>query len=225
MPRPDRSDGRRDHATHGPRPNWCIGASSVSDFRPAPQYGSAVQSEERWWALTARSQCPLAGPLTDTPCCSVGSATFDLVSYAFAVTYFAKYRTPAIGFDTIAGRDNGLRRIVLAAGQLGASEGGPLHLHHGEEILHILSGEVEVTVGSEIRRCLAGDVVIIPTDTPIDSPQSPKPKWKSWSSSTRGKSSQSRTRMAQLASWRSTAQTGRGAGSRRRALTGPPTKR
>ena len=82
------------------------------------------------------------------------------------MTYFAKYRTPAIGFDTIAGRNEGLHRIVLAAGQLGASEGGPLHLHHGEEILHILSGEVEVTVGSEIRRCLAGDVVIIPTDTP-----------------------------------------------------------
>jgi quercetin dioxygenase-like cupin family protein/tetratricopeptide (TPR) repeat protein len=82
------------------------------------------------------------------------------------VTYFATYRTPAIGFDTIAGRNEGLRRIVLAAGQLGASEGGPLHLHHGEEILHILSGEVDVTVGSEIRRCVAGDVVIIPTDTP-----------------------------------------------------------
>jgi len=82
------------------------------------------------------------------------------------VTYFAKYRTPAIGFDTIAGRDEGLRRIVLAAGQLGTGEGGPLHLHHGEEILHILSGEVDVTVGSEIQRCVAGDVVIIPTDTP-----------------------------------------------------------
>jgi mannose-6-phosphate isomerase-like protein (cupin superfamily) len=82
------------------------------------------------------------------------------------VTYFARYRAPAIGFDTIAGRNDGLRRIVLAAGRLGASEGGPPHLHHGEEILHILSGEVEVTVGSEIRRCRAGDVVIIPTDTP-----------------------------------------------------------
>jgi hypothetical protein len=82
------------------------------------------------------------------------------------MTCFARYRTPAIGFETIAGRNDGLRRIVLAAGQVGVSEGGPLHLHHGEEILHILSGEVEVTVGSEIRRCLGGDVVIIPTDTP-----------------------------------------------------------
>ena len=68
-------------------------------------------------------------------------------------------------FETIAGRNDGLRRIMLAAGQLGPSEGGPLHPHHGEEILHILSGEVEVTVGSETRRCAAGDVVIIPTDT------------------------------------------------------------
>jgi uncharacterized cupin superfamily protein len=41
-----------------------------------------------------------------------------------------------------------------------------VHLHHGEEILRILSGEVDVTVGSERRRCSAGDVVIIPTDTP-----------------------------------------------------------
>src|SRR5215217_75034 len=41
-----------------------------------------------------------------------------------------------------------------------------MHLHHGEEILRILSGQVDVTVGSERRRCSAGDVVIIPTDTP-----------------------------------------------------------
>jgi len=56
--------------------------------------------------------------------------------------------------------------MALAAGQLGPGEGGPLHLHHGDEILRILSGEVQVTVGSETRRCSAGDVVIIPTDTP-----------------------------------------------------------
>src|SRR6185437_10539143 len=48
------------------------------------------------------------------------STTRRGVSWAFAVTYFAKYRAPAIGFDTIAGRNEGLRRIVLAAGQLGA---------------------------------------------------------------------------------------------------------
>lgn len=81
------------------------------------------------------------------------------------MTYFRRYEAPASGFRSVAGRDEGLRRIVLAAGQLGAGEGGPLHLHHGEEILRILSGEVDVTVGSDTRRCSAGDVVIIPTDT------------------------------------------------------------
>jgi mannose-6-phosphate isomerase-like protein (cupin superfamily) len=82
------------------------------------------------------------------------------------VTYFARYEEPASGFATVAGRDDGLNRIVLAAGRLGAVEGGPIHLHHGEEILRILSGEVDVTVGHETRRCGAGDVVIVPTDTP-----------------------------------------------------------
>jgi mannose-6-phosphate isomerase-like protein (cupin superfamily) len=80
------------------------------------------------------------------------------------VTYFARYNEPESGFTTVAGRSNGLHRIVLAAGRLGAGEGGPTHLHHGEEILRILAGEVDVTVGDETRRCRAGDVVIIPTD-------------------------------------------------------------
>jgi Cupin domain len=80
------------------------------------------------------------------------------------MTYFRR-EAPASGFRSVAGRDEGLRRIVLAAGQLGAGEGGPMHLHHGEEILHILPGEVDVTVGSDTRRCSAGDIVIIPTDT------------------------------------------------------------
>jgi mannose-6-phosphate isomerase-like protein (cupin superfamily) len=80
------------------------------------------------------------------------------------VTYFARYEEPESGFAAVAGRDSALRRIVLAAGRLGAGEGGPTHLHHGEEILRIVSGEVDVTVGHETRRCRAGDVVIIPTD-------------------------------------------------------------
>jgi quercetin dioxygenase-like cupin family protein len=66
----------------------------------------------------------------------------------------------------MAGRDDGLRRIVLAAGRLAAGQGGPIHLHHGEEILRILAGQVDVTVGHERRRRGAGDVVIVPTDTP-----------------------------------------------------------
>jgi mannose-6-phosphate isomerase-like protein (cupin superfamily) len=82
------------------------------------------------------------------------------------MTHFARYEAPDAGFATVAGRGEGLRRILLAAGQMGAGEGGPVHLHHGEEILRILSGEVEVIVADERRRCSAGDVVVIPTDTP-----------------------------------------------------------
>jgi quercetin dioxygenase-like cupin family protein len=80
------------------------------------------------------------------------------------MTYFERYDEPESGFTTVAGRRNGLHRIVIAAGRLGAGEGGPPHLHHGEEILRILAGEVEVTVGDETRRCRQGDIVVIPTD-------------------------------------------------------------
>jgi quercetin dioxygenase-like cupin family protein len=80
------------------------------------------------------------------------------------MTYFEHYDEPESGFVTVAGRRNGLQRIVIAAGRLGAGEGGPAHLHHGEEILRILDGEVDVTVGEQTRRCGPGDVVIIPTD-------------------------------------------------------------
>jgi mannose-6-phosphate isomerase-like protein (cupin superfamily) len=80
------------------------------------------------------------------------------------VTYFSSYDEPAEGFTVAAGREHGLRRLVLAAGRLGPGQGGPLHLHHGEEILRILSGEAVVQVGDEQRRCGPGDVVIIPAD-------------------------------------------------------------
>jgi mannose-6-phosphate isomerase-like protein (cupin superfamily) len=80
------------------------------------------------------------------------------------VTYFSSYDEPADGFVVAAGREHGLHRLVLAAGRLGPGQGGPLHLHHGEEILRILSGEAVVQVGDEQRVCGPGDVVIIPAD-------------------------------------------------------------
>jgi mannose-6-phosphate isomerase-like protein (cupin superfamily) len=80
------------------------------------------------------------------------------------VTYFARYEEPESGFAAVVGRDSGLHRILLAVGRLGAGAGGPAHLHRGEEILRIVSGEVDVTVGQEPRRCRAGDVVILPVD-------------------------------------------------------------
>lgn len=56
------------------------------------------------------------------------------------MTYFSRYDEPEIGFAETAGRTHGLRRILMAAGRLGADQGGPLHLHHGEEILRIAIG-------------------------------------------------------------------------------------
>jgi hypothetical protein len=102
------------------------------------------------------------------------------------VTYFARYEEPASGFATVAGRDDGLNRIVLAAGRLGAVEGGPIHLHHGEEILRILSGEVDVTVGHETPAMWSSSRPI----HRMASPPSPKPQWRSSPSSMPDKSSQ-----------------------------------
>ena len=45
------------------------------------------------------------------------------------------------------------------------------HLHHGDEILRILSGEAVVQVGDEQRVCGPGDVVIIPADVVLDAGQ------------------------------------------------------
>ncbi|HSU34783.1 MAG TPA: cupin domain-containing protein [Propionibacteriaceae bacterium] len=80
------------------------------------------------------------------------------------MTFFSAYDEPAQGFAVVAGREHGLSRLVLAAGRVGPDQGGPLHLHHGEEILRILSGEAMVRVGDQQRQCGPGDVVIIPAD-------------------------------------------------------------
>jgi hypothetical protein len=40
-----------------------------------------------------------------------------------------------------------------------------MHLHAGEEIIHILSGELVIRVGHERRTCRQGDLAIIPPHT------------------------------------------------------------
>lgn len=80
------------------------------------------------------------------------------------MTFFGRDDPGTRRFRVLAGREHGLHRLVVASGTLGPGEGGPLHLHHGEEVLRIVSGEAVVTVGDETRRCGPGDVVIIPTD-------------------------------------------------------------
>jgi mannose-6-phosphate isomerase-like protein (cupin superfamily) len=90
----------------------------------------------------------------------------DLMSfYAELMSFFSRYEEPGAGFRTVAGPEQGLTGFLVATGRLAAGEGGPLHLHHGDEVLRILSGDLEVTVGDEVRLCGAGDIVAVPADT------------------------------------------------------------
>jgi quercetin dioxygenase-like cupin family protein len=71
----------------------------------------------------------------------------------------------AAGFRVVAGRDTGLSRLMFVVGFLPAGDHGPIHLHRGEELLRVLSGEILIRVGHERKLCTAGDVAVIPPDT------------------------------------------------------------
>jgi hypothetical protein len=80
------------------------------------------------------------------------------------MTYFKSFEVPAAaGFQVVAGRPDGLQRLMVVSGRLPADGGrGPVHAHLGDEVLRIVSGEVVVRVGAERRRCRAGDVAVVP---------------------------------------------------------------
>ena len=80
------------------------------------------------------------------------------------MSVFTRYDEPAAGFRIVAGPEQGLTSFLIAAGRLAANEGGPLHLHHGDEVLRILDGELIVTVGDQVRKCGAGDIISVPAD-------------------------------------------------------------
>ena len=42
----------------------------------------------------------------------------------------------------------------------------PEHQHIHEQIMHVLEGEFEFTVDGKTQICVAGDVIIIPSNTP-----------------------------------------------------------
>lgn len=65
----------------------------------------------------------------------------------------------------MAGREQGLRRLLLASGRLPAGDHGPVHLHAGDEVLRVLEGELSVRVADERRTCGPGDVIVVPPDT------------------------------------------------------------
>ncbi len=68
----------------------------------------------------------------------------------------------AAGFRVVAGRSQGLRRLMLVAGRLPAGDVGPPHTHAGDEVLRVVSGEVVVRCGEQERTCTAGSVVVVP---------------------------------------------------------------
>jgi mannose-6-phosphate isomerase-like protein (cupin superfamily) len=64
----------------------------------------------------------------------------------------------APGFRTVVA----LSRLLLVVGRLPAGDHGPVHLHYGEEILHVLSGRLLVRHGDDERECGPGDTVAVP---------------------------------------------------------------
>lgn len=83
------------------------------------------------------------------------------------MTSFVAFEPPEkrAGYRVVAGTDQGLDRLLLVVGRLAVSEEGPVHLHRGEEVLHVLSGRLLVMVGDVRRECGPGQVVAVPADT------------------------------------------------------------
>ncbi|WP_410050301.1 cupin domain-containing protein [Actinomadura sp. HBU206391] len=48
---------------------------------------------------------------------------------------------------------------------MAADDHGAVHLHAGDEVLRVLSGELLVRIGDERRRCREGDIAIMPPNT------------------------------------------------------------
>jgi mannose-6-phosphate isomerase-like protein (cupin superfamily) len=84
------------------------------------------------------------------------------------VSFFTVYRPPAggvAGFRVVAGSANGLSRLLLAVGRLPSADVGPVHLHYGEEVLHVVSGRLLIRTGDHRRECGPGEVVAVPAGT------------------------------------------------------------
>ncbi len=83
---------------------------------------------------------------------------------------FAAFEVPPpgrpAGFRVVAGREDGLRRLMVVTGRLLAGDTGPVHVHHGDEVLRVISGEIFVRCGDMRRSCGPGDLVIVPADVP-----------------------------------------------------------
>jgi quercetin dioxygenase-like cupin family protein len=66
------------------------------------------------------------------------------------------------GFRVEAGREHGLRNLMLVTGRLPDGDQGPVHCHEGDELLRVVSGKLLVRCGEERRVCGPGDLVAVP---------------------------------------------------------------
>lgn len=73
---------------------------------------------------------------------------------------------PQAGFEVVAGRAQGLQRLMVVAGRLPEGDVGPVHVHEGDEVLRVVSGEVVVRCGDQRRVCRDGDLVIVADGVP-----------------------------------------------------------
>lgn len=81
------------------------------------------------------------------------------------MSLFARYGAPdggVVGFRVVAGSAHGLSRLLLSVGRLPSADIGPVHLHYGEEVLHVVSGRLLIRAGDRRRECGPGDVVAVP---------------------------------------------------------------
>jgi Cupin domain len=102
------------------------------------------------------------------------------------MTYLKSFEFPdSAGFHVVAGRSDGLQRLMVVSGRLPAGNGGgPVHAHLGGEVLRIISGEIIVRVGDERRLCAAGDVAVVPPNVLHGFRWCRTRLWRSWPTTT-----------------------------------------
>jgi quercetin dioxygenase-like cupin family protein len=70
-------------------------------------------------------------------------------------------RPRGAGFTVLVGPDDGIGRLLVVRGLLPAGDRGWVHAHDGDEVIRVLSGEIEFLVGGQRRRCRAGETAVI----------------------------------------------------------------
>jgi quercetin dioxygenase-like cupin family protein len=73
-------------------------------------------------------------------------------------------RTTDVG--VVAGREHGLRRLIVQVQPVAPDEVAFLHRHDGDQILIVLEGEVLIEVDGEQEVCRAGEMGVAPAGAP-----------------------------------------------------------